>query len=708
MTEISNNFGAVTDGATRAGDTLPPAKPGAAVAPGVDPRLRLAVDDTASQTRRGRDEVAERGEKTRRYTRDMEGIQERGGRNMRSGGGGGPESAAGAGTRGGSQMPQMPQVPQQPAPQMAAPQPQMAAPPMAAPQMPAPVGVQNIDPKVLAALVAAARAQADAGGTPGLGRDPNRAVAEGSATTPQPRQPLDISEVSLEKHPGGVLSQDEVADVIDQALTINGIPNDPALREQWQQLYQHMALHESGNNPNAVNNWDCLTLDHLILTQRGWLKHDEVRIGDKTIGYNAARGRSEWTPVTRVVHYDDVPVVRMSNSRWDVTCTRNHRWLTQRRVSIGTGKASVGKACPECGRSFAETSGNGLAVHRSKAHGVRSTYSQIHVEDTATEMRSGEHLNTRDYLLLAAPADTGAGLPITDTEAEILGWIAGDGHVENRKHRPTLSIAQSKPRMVERLTELLAAVPHSLYTDDRPTRTGRKAVGPRRVWRIGYEWSRSLILRAGHPKTDAFAMILAMSDSQRSAWLRGISDAEGTVDSCGRTILTQRPGVVLDAMETALYLSGRRPRVRAADSETRPQHWSPTRQVTGNIPRLSVAGLTVHDAGQADVWCVTTGLGSWTARNDRHVFLTGNSNATGAMMEDGGRANSSRGIWQCIPSTFAAYHMAGTSNSIYDPVASAAASINYVMETYKVSPTGEGLTRFMSRQGVGGGGYQGY
>lgn len=337
MTEISNDFGAVTDGATRARDTLPPAKPGAAAAPGVDPRLRLAVDDTADQTRRGRDEVAERGEKTRRYTRDMEGIQERGGRNMR---GGGPEGAAGAGARGGSQMPQMPQVPQQPAPQMAAPQPQMTAPPMAAPQLPAPAGVHNIDPKVLAALVSAARAQADSGGVPGLGRDPDRAVAEGSATTPQPRQPLDVSEVSLEKYPGGVLSQDQVADVIDQALTINGIPNDPALREQWQQLYQHMAVHESGNNPNAVNNWD--------------------------------------------------------------------------------------------------------------------------------------------------------------------------------------------------------------------------------------------------------------------------------------------------------------------------------------------------------------------------------TNATGAMMEDGGRANSSRGIWQCIPSTFAAYHMAGTSNSIYDPVASAAASINYVMETYNVAPTGEGLTRFMSRQGVGGGGYQGY
>lgn len=258
---ISNDYGAVTDGVTRAAGGLPPSA-GGPQAPGADPRLTAAVDDTATQNKRGRDDVQGRGEKTSRYTRDLEGIQERGSRGMR-GAGDGPGSGSGSGSRGGvgggsGQMPQMPQVPQQaaaPQPQMSAPQPQMAAPQMSTPQMPAPSGVSNIDPKVLAALVAAVQQQQAASGeTPGLGRDPNR-VTEG-ATTPQARDPLDVSQVSLDKHPGGTLSQDEVADVIDQALTINGIPNDPALRDQWQELYQHMAKHESGNNPNSVNNWD--------------------------------------------------------------------------------------------------------------------------------------------------------------------------------------------------------------------------------------------------------------------------------------------------------------------------------------------------------------------------------------------------------------------------------------------------------------------
>lgn len=51
----------------------------------------------------------------------------------------------------------------------------------------------------------------------------------------------------------------------------------------------------------------------------------------------------------------------------------------------------------------------------------------------------------------------------------------------------------------------------------------------------------------------------------------------------------------------------------------------------------------------------------------------------------------SRGAWQCIPQTFAAYHAPGTSLSIYDPVASAAASMKYVTSRYGVATNGSNL-----------------
>ncbi|MFJ6213405.1 hypothetical protein ACIQGZ_08755 [Streptomyces sp. NPDC092296] len=67
------------------------------------------------------------------------------------------------------------------------------------------------------------------------------------------------------------------------------------------------------------------------------------------------------------------------------------------------------------------------------------------------------------------------------------------------------------------------------------------------------------------------------------------------------------------------------------------------------------------------------------------------SNAVGAMMPDDAPAQSSRGGWQCIPSTFAAYHQPGTSTDIYDPVANCAASMNYLMSRYQVSRDGSNL-----------------
>lgn len=60
---------------------------------------------------------------------------------------------------------------------------------------------------------------------------------------------------------------------------------------------------------------------------------------------------------------------------------------------------------------------------------------------------------------------------------------------------------------------------------------------------------------------------------------------------------------------------------------------------------------------------------------------------------DGAPFQCSRGMWQCIPQTFATYHQAGTSLSIYDPIASFCASVNYVRSVYKVNTDGSNLTQ---------------
>lgn len=66
-------------------------------------------------------------------------------------------------------------------------------------------------------------------------------------------------------------------------------------------------------------------------------------------------------------------------------------------------------------------------------------------------------------------------------------------------------------------------------------------------------------------------------------------------------------------------------------------------------------------------------------------------NATGATRSDGAPGKSSRGGWQTIPDTFAANHQVGTPTNIYDPVANAAAAINYLTGEKHVRPDGSDL-----------------
>lgn len=81
------------------------------------------------------------------------------------------------------------------------------------------------------------------------------------------------------------------------------------------------------------------------------------------------------------------------------------------------------------------------------------------------------------------------------------------------------------------------------------------------------------------------------------------------------------------------------------------------------------------------------------------------SNAVGGTQADGLPAQSSRGLMQTIPATFAANHMGGTSTNIYDPVASMGAAVNYLQSRYGCDQFGNGLDEFYSARS---GTYHGY
>jgi peptidoglycan hydrolase-like protein with peptidoglycan-binding domain len=64
------------------------------------------------------------------------------------------------------------------------------------------------------------------------------------------------------------------------------------------------------------------------------------------------------------------------------------------------------------------------------------------------------------------------------------------------------------------------------------------------------------------------------------------------------------------------------------------------------------------------------------------------SNAHGPRAADGHPLNCSRGATQCIPTTFAHHHQAGTATTPYDVVACMCATVNYVRDRYDVNQSG--------------------
>jgi hypothetical protein len=287
-------------------------------------------------------------------------------------------------------------------------------------------------------------------------------------------------------------------------------------------------------------------------------------------------------------------------------------------------------------RRRGKTIEGGLRIHLARVHGIKGAGQSKSTHATeATWIRTAD-VRSRDRLLLAAPARTGEGLPVTVAEAAILGWIAGDGHVEKYadkprgRKKPTMNIAQSKPAMAAKLTVLLADVPCAHYVDHAPrlSRVNKKPVPPRHQWRLDYDYAQDLMRRAGHPKEQAVEQVLAMSAEQREAWLEAIIDAEGHRSikpgySEPQVTISQTLGPVHDAIVLAIYLTGHRPRVLAHTRNH--ERWSDSDSIHPNNPVVTGAFLKREDVGRGPAWCVTTELGTWTAKESGHVFLTGNS-----------------------------------------------------------------------------------
>jgi hypothetical protein len=346
----------------------------------------------------------------------------------------------------------------------------------------------------------------------------------------------------------------------------------------------------------------CVPLDAEILTRRGWLIYDQLQPGvDQTIGFNPETGRSEWTWVEDKNWFAQRQTHTVGNKLWQVRVTEGHTWSV---------------------------------VDRGYRTGVKGP-------GTDEVLRSFEDLRLNDKVRLAAPAD-GGDLEISNVEAAVIGWLLGDGYCATRQvdgDRRTYewgvheddqlgkaSILQAKPQGVASLRLLLETVPHT-----ESTRAGAAEHHHDRVeFRLDPSWMRDLLGRAKIGERGLWEFVCALAPNQRDALLSGFIGAEGWVmedkryGGKGTTCFAQNEGPVLNAMVLCSYLCGFRPTLNANDRsklKANAKNW----QVMLCKP-YSYAGKMRSTLGEVeDVWCPTTGLGTWTMRWRNQVLLTGNT-----------------------------------------------------------------------------------
>jgi hypothetical protein len=314
-----------------------------------------------------------------------------------------------------------------------------------------------------------------------------------------------------------------------------------------------------------------------ILTRAGWKSWDEVEPGaDQTLG-RADDGSLQWTPVLQVRSQQGRQVIRIGTERWSAICTPDHRWLVQEMTSncwAPDGWSPV----------RAESASQAWCSKRTPG-GIRGVR----------------------RLVLTGYADGGKS-PCTPDEARIIAWILGGGNLTVRSESSYQAyIAQSASKYATEVRALVTRTGFLSSEVTRPTGHGREVC----LFRLKNRLVRELWK---HLDEGLIPFVLSLTQEARAAWLDAWRKAEGS-EEC----IYQEPGERQEAVALTGFLEGYLPR-RVNGSRHHGVALG-TRSVS-NGPNCT---WIYEDAGISDVWCPTTGLGSWVARDAAgNIFLTGN------------------------------------------------------------------------------------
>ena len=329
----------------------------------------------------------------------------------------------------------------------------------------------------------------------------------------------------------------------------------------------------------GVDHFACVDTETEILTRRGWLRHDEIQVGDEVAGYSLDAGTASWTRCHGVHRYDfDGELVSADARGLSMRLTPNHRTL----------------------------------VHDHR--GRHRTRGPVEVIDAA-------ELDKRHSVPRAVMwAEDGREKAVGADFAALLGWVAAEGWYSGDRRRVYLSQSETvNAAKVEQIGALLARL------GDDPLRTARV-----RNWR-GREW-QDVQWRLG-PALSTF-VTQTMPDKLLPRWLADLPlnearalldafvDGDGHRRADGRLSLFQKLRHNLDVLQVVAVRLGYNTTLSESGGRW-VLYLNPPRPA--RLRRADGRSLVSRERYVGTVWCVTTGTGTFIARRRGTVFVTGNS-----------------------------------------------------------------------------------
>ncbi len=342
-------------------------------------------------------------------------------------------------------------------------------------------------------------------------------------------------------------------------------------------------------------NFACVPTDTQVLTvEHGWVPITDVRVGETVYGYED--GATRRTKVEATHLYDSAPVIEFGNAHRKFRCTPNHRWLIERWARTGDGSRRL---------------------------------DGIDTDDVST-------LRSEHRILLAAPCDEPDTSGLTPDEAALIAWMITDGHVRtspltgitaqgtNGERQGCHAAIYQKPGAIS-YNELRSLL-RRLGVDDTP---GIYAGASAHRFKVPTDMARRLIRSYTYDVTqyrsDALSdLVQRFGAEQRRAFIDAFHLAEGWVSGTA-VQLGQNVGPTLDAILLALSLEGFYPSVSITPQDRVPMASADHATVNVGLPHMTNQRITITDIGHEPVACLTTGLGTFMARQGDRIFLTGNS-----------------------------------------------------------------------------------